>query len=158
MTPLILLTAKGEDEDRILGLEIGADDYITEPFNPREVLARAKAVLRRTPRNDISSEILNFPDLEINIIEHTVKVKDQSVALTQKERELLWFLASQPGKVLSRSQLLEKVWEYAYSGDTRTVDTHVKRLRKKLGLSDDQDFPWDITTVWGIGYKFELKP
>ena len=158
MTPLILLTAKGEDEDRILGLEIGADDYITKPFNPREVVARAKAVLRRTPRNDISSEILNFPDLEINIIEHTVKVKDQSVALTQKERELLWFLASQPGKVLSRSQLLEKVWEYAYSGDTRTVDTHVKRLRKKLGLSDDHDFPWDITTVWGIGYKFELKP
>ena len=101
---------------------------------------------------------MNFPDLEINIIEHTVKVKDQSVALTQKERELLWFLASQPGKVLSRSQLLEKVWEYAYSGDTRTVDTHVKRLRKKLGLSDDHDFPWDITTVWGIGYKFELKP
>ena len=158
MTTLILLTAKGEDEDRILGLEIGADDYITKPFNPREVVARAKAVLRRTPRNDISSEILNFPDLEINIIEHTVKVKDQSVALTQKERELLWFLASQPGKVLSRSQLLEKVWEYAYSGDTRTVDTHVKRLRKKLGLSDDHDFPWDITTVWGIGYKFELKP
>jgi len=157
-TPVILLTAKGEDEDRILGLDIGADDYITKPFNPREVVARAKAVLRRTPRQDFPENILIFPNLEINMSEHTVTVHGTPIALTQKERELLWCLASQPGKVLSRSQLLENVWDYAYSGDTRTVDTHVKRLRKKLGLSDGNEVLWDIKTVWGIGYKFELNP
>ena len=157
-TPVILLTAKGEDEDRILGLDIGADDYITKPFNPREVVARAKAVLRRTPRQEIPDNILTFPNLEINMTEHTVTAYDEVVSLTQKERELLWYLASQPGKVLSRSQLLEQVWDYAYSGDTRTVDTHVKRLRKKLGLSDGSNAPWDIKTVWGIGYKFEMNP
>lgn len=158
-TPVILLTAKGEDEDRILGLDLGADDYITKPFNPKEVVARAKAVLRRTPRQDLPENILTFPDLEINMTEHTVTAYGEAVALTQKERELLWYLASQPGKVLSRSQLLEHVWDYAYSGDTRTVDTHVKRLRKKLGLSDGgAAAPWDIRTVWGIGYKFETTP
>lgn len=158
-TPVILLTAKGEDEDRILGLDIGADDYITKPFNPREVVARAKAVLRRTPRQEIPDNILTFPNLEINMTEHTVIAYDEVISLTQKERELLWYLASQPGKVLSRSQLLEQVWDYAYSGDTRTVDTHVKRLRKKLGLSDGtSNAPWDIKTVWGIGYKFETTP
>ena len=159
-TPVILLTAKGEDEDRILGLEIGADDYITKPFNPREVVARVKAVLRRSPKTVVDHEngILQFPDLVINMVEHTVTAFGEPLALTQKERELLWFLASQPGKVLSRDQLLEKVWDYAYSGDTRTVDTHVKRLRKKLGLSDGVTAPWDIKTVWGIGYKFECQP
>ena len=159
-TPVILLTAKGEDEDRILGLEIGADDYITKPFNPREVVARVKAVLRRSPKtvDDHENGILQFPDLVINMVEHTVTAFGEPLALTQKERELLWFLASQPGKVLSRDQLLEKVRDYAYSGDTRTVDTHVKRLRKKLGLSDGVTAPWDIKTVWGIGYKFECQP
>ena len=159
-TPVILLTAKGEDEDRILGLEIGADDYITKPFNPREVVARVKAVLRRSPKtvDDHENGILQVPDLVINMVEHTVTAFGEPLALTQKERELLWFLASQPGKVLSRDQLLEKVWDYAYSGDTRTVDTHVKRLRKKLGLSDGVTAPWDIKTVWGIGYKFECQP
>ena len=125
--PIIMLTAKDEDDDRILGLEKGADDYITKPFNPREVVARVKAVLRR-------SNLVTF---------------------TTKEFELLYYLACSPGKVFSRNQLLESIWGYTYFGDTRTVDTHIKRIRQKLAIPKDS--PWDIETVWGVGYKFELK-
>ncbi len=155
--PIIMLTAKSEDDDRILGLELGADDYIGKPFNPKEVLARAKAVLRRTVLNEKLTQpegILEFPDLQINLHEYKVLAFGKQVALTVKEMELLWFLAKNAGKVFQRNQLLESVWGYTYYGDTRTVDTHIKRLRYKLGSGESSQ--WDIKTVWGVGYKFEL--
>ncbi|EAX46392.1 two component transcriptional regulator, winged helix family [Thermosinus carboxydivorans Nor1] len=155
--PIIMLTSRTQDDDRIMGLEIGADDYVTKPFNPKEVVARVKAILRRTaaPQQYTQADILRFPELEINMAEHTVIAFGKPVALANKEREVLWQLASHAGKVLSREQLLELVWDYSYCGDTRTVDTHVKRLRKKLGVGPHS--PWDIKTVWGIGYKFEVR-
>jgi len=155
--PIIMLTSRTQDDDRILGLEMGADDYVDKPFNPKEVVARVKAVLRRTaaPQQYVPADIIAFDDLTINMAEHSVSAFGQPVMLTNKEREVLWQLASHPGKVLSREQLLELVWDYSYSGDTRTVDTHVKRLRKKLGSGPHT--PWDIKTVWGIGYKFEVR-
>lgn len=154
--PIILLTARAEDEDRIMGLELGADDYVTKPFNPREVVARVKAVLRRVPDAGFTSaSVLSFPGLEINIAEYTVTSFGQMASLTAKEMELLWHLASHPGRVFSRDQLLEAVWGYSYFGDTRTVDTHIKRIRQKIGAREDT--PWDIKTVWGVGYKFEVK-
>ncbi|CUH95350.1 hypothetical protein P22_1420 [Propionispora sp. 2/2-37] len=155
--PIIMLTARTQDDDRILGLEIGADDYVAKPFNPREMVARVKAVLRRTaaPQQYAPNDSLAFPDLTINMAEHSVTVSGQPVALANKELEVLWQLASHAGKVLSREQLLKLVWDYSYTGDTRTVDTHVKRLRKKLGAGTDT--PWDIKTIWGIGYKFEVR-
>ncbi|MCX7780924.1 MAG: response regulator transcription factor [Negativicutes bacterium] len=155
--PIILLTARAEDEDRIMGLEIGADDYITKPFNPREVVARVKAVLRRSPRDNFATgEVLRFPNLEINMGEYKAVAFDKEIVLTAKEMEVLWYLASHPGRVFSREQLLESVWGYTYYGDTRTVDTHIKRIRQKLGAHEST--PWDIKTVWGVGYKFEVKP
>lgn len=155
--PIIMLTSRTQDDDRIMGLEIGADDYVAKPFNPKEIVARAKAVLRRTsaPQQYAAADIINLPDLTINMAEHSVIAFSHPVALAHKELEVLWQLASHPGKVLSREQLLELVWDYSYSGDTRTVDTHVKRLRKKLGAGPNT--PWDIKTVWGIGYKFEVR-
>ena len=148
--------AKDEDDDRILGLETGADDYITKPFNTREVVARVKAVLRRsgqaTPK---TAERLNFPELMIDLSEYKVVAFGKNVTFTAKEMELLWCLASNPGLVFSRNQLLETIWGYTYYGDTRTVDTHIKRVRHKLDIPKDS--PWDITTVWGVGYKFEVK-
>ncbi|MEG0798212.1 MAG: response regulator transcription factor [Acidaminococcaceae bacterium] len=154
--PIIMLTAKDEDDDRILGLEIGADDYITKPFNTREVVARVKAVLRRsgqvTPRN---TERLTYPDLLIDLSEYKVIAFEKQVTFTAKEMELLWCLASHPGLVFSRNQLLETIWGYTYYGDTRTVDTHIKRVRHKLDIPKDSK--WDITTVWGVGYKFEVR-
>ncbi|HMM22478.1 MAG TPA: response regulator transcription factor [Selenomonadales bacterium] len=155
--PIIILTSRTEDDDRILGLEIGADDYVAKPFNPKEIVARARAVLRRTaaPQQYAAADTVNLPSLSINMAEHSVTAFGHPVALAHKELEVLWQLASHPGKVLSREQLLELVWDYSYSGDTRTVDTHVKRLRKKLGAGPDT--PWDIKTVWGIGYKFEVR-
>ncbi|HMM20234.1 MAG TPA: response regulator transcription factor [Selenomonadales bacterium] len=155
--PIIMLTACGEDDERILGLETGADDYVTKPFNPREVVARVKAVLRRVPeRLPGETDVLRFPDLEINRTEYSVAAFGQTVSLTPKEVELLWFLASHPGRVFSREQLLESVWGYTYCGDTRTVDTHIKRVRQKIEAQESA--PWDIKTVWGVGYKFEVKP
>lgn len=155
--PIILLTARAEDEDRIMGLEIGADDYITKPFNPREVVARVKAVLRRSPDMVFSQhDTLRFDDLEINMGEYKTVAFGREIMLTAKEMEVLWYLASHPGRVFSREQLLESIWGYTYYGDTRTVDTHIKRIRQKLGAKDTT--PWDIKTVWGVGYKFEVKP
>jgi DNA-binding response OmpR family regulator len=154
--PIIMLTARGEDFDKILGLESGADDYITKPFNPKEVTARIKAVLRRV--EDISREpnkVLHYPGLEINLSDYIVKVKGEAAVFTSKEIEILWALANKPGRVFSREQLLELVWGCEYSGDTRTIDTHIKRIRAKLNIQDDN--PWDIKTVWGIGYKFEVS-
>lgn len=154
--PIIMLTSRTQDDDRIMGLEIGADDYVAKPFNPKEIVARVKAVLRRSAAPQYtSSDVLRFPQLEINMAEHSVMAFGNSVALANKEMEVLWQLASHVGKVLSREQLLELVWDYSYCGDTRTVDTHVKRLRKKLGAGPNT--PWDIKTVWGIGYKFEVR-
>lgn len=154
--PIIMLTARAEDEDRIMGLELGADDYITKPFNPREVVARVKAVLRRIPDTEFSKAgILRFTNLEINSNEHTMTVFGQTIPLTAKEIELLWCLASRPGQTFSREMLLEKVWGYTYCGETRTVDSHIKRLRQKLGIKDTS--PWDIQTVWGVGYRFEVR-
>lgn len=154
--PIIMLTSRTQDDDRIIGLEIGADDYVTKPFNPKEVVARVKAVLRRAVSPQYTSaDVLRIPDLEINMTEHTVTAFGKPVALANKEMEVLWQLATHPGRVLNREQLMELVWDYSYCGDTRTVDTHVKRLRKKLGAG--LDTPWDIKTVWGIGYKFEVR-
>ena len=154
--PIIMLTAKDEDDDRILGLEIGADDYITKPFNTREVVARVKAVLRRCGQVTVrTGERLNYPDLMIDLSEYKVVAFGKNVTFTAKEMELLWCLASNPGLVFSRNQLLETIWGYTYYGDTRTVDTHIKRVRHKLDIPKDS--PWDITTVWGVGYKFEVR-
>ena len=155
--PIIMLTAKDSDDDRIMGLEIGADDYISKPFNTREVVARVKAVLRRTNASMSSQnkQVLEYPNLMINLSEYRVVAIGREITFTAKEMELLWCLASNPGIVFSRNQLLEKIWGYTYYGDTRTVDTHIKRVRHKLDIPPDST--WDIMTVWGVGYKFEVK-
>jgi two-component system, OmpR family, response regulator ResD len=154
--PIIVITAKGEDGDRIMGLDIGADDYIVKPFSPGEVMARIRAVLRRL---DVSEEqgkdIIQHPGLLINLSDYEVIIENQPISLTKKEIEILWILASNPGKVFSRDNLLNSVWGYEYFGDARTVDTHIKRLRAKLNIS--AIVSWDIRTIWGVGYKFELK-
>ena len=155
--PVIMLTARTEDEDRIHGLELGADDYVSKPFNPRELVARVKAVLRRAPAREegqLEEDILKFPNLLINRQEYVATSSGNSVQLTAKEMDLLWHMASHPGRVFSREQLLESIWGYEYFGDTRTVDTHIKRIRQKLGVQEDS--LWDIKTVWGVGYKFEV--
>lgn len=154
--PIIMLTAKGEDIDKILGLEIGADDYITKPFNPREVTARIKAVLRRVDDfSNVSNKIISYPGLEINLNDYSVKIDNCPISCTSKEIEILWVMANKPNRVFTREQLLELVWGYEYAGETRTVDTHIKRIRSKLAIKNES--PWDIKTVWGVGYKFEVK-
>lgn len=159
-TPVILITARGEDFERVMGLDIGADDYIVKPFSPNEVMARLRAVLRRMTRSErekISEKnenILNVGNLEINLEEYTLHISGKRIALTKKEIETMWTLASNPKKVFTRDNLLDSLWGYDYIGDTRTVDSHVKRLRAKI---DKVEHPgWDIATVWGLGYKFEL--
>lgn len=151
--PVIMLTARGEAYDRILGLELGADDYITKPFNPRELVARVKAVLRRSRRAGEGGRRLRYRDLVIDLDEFAVFREGRPLSLTRKELELLWLLASEPNRVFSREQLLSRIWGYDYTGDTRTVDTHIKRLRRKLGAGES----WRIGTVWGVGYKFEVE-
>lgn len=152
--PIIMLTAKNEEVDRILGLELGADDYIGKPFSPREVVARIKAISRRVGAvKEQEEHILKFPGMGINLITREVYIEDNLLTLTPKEFELLSMMAGTPGRVFSREQLLESVWGFDYFGDIRTVDTHVNRLRDKLrsaGLSSC------INTVWGVGYKFEV--
>ena len=148
--PIIMLTARGEELDRVLGLELGADDYICKPFSPREMVARVKAVLRRTKQTGEQNTVLSYPGLLIDYSASRVEVEGEEMQLTPKEFELLWFLASHPRRVYSREQLLEHVWGYAYPGDPRTVDTHVKRLREKLKSVRNYIF-----TVWGKGYRFE---
>lgn len=151
--PVIMLTARGEAYDRILGLELGADDYITKPFNPRELVARVKAVLRRSRRAGEGGRRLRYRDLVIDLDEFAVFREGRPLSLTRKELELLWLLASEPNRVFSREQLLSRIWGYDYTGDTRTVDTHIKRLRRKLSAGEN----WRIGTVWGVGYKFEVE-
>lgn len=153
--PIIMLTAKGETFDKILGLDLGADDYVTKPFDSKEVVARVKAVLRRTSGNDENAEkIVKFDKLVINLTNYELIVDGKTVDTPPKELELVYHLASNPNRVYSRDQLLDEVWGFEYYGDSRTVDVHVKRLREKLeGVSDQ----WSIKTVWSVGYKFELK-
>ncbi len=154
--PIIMLTAKGETFDKILGLELGADDYMVKPFDTKELTARVKAVLRRSemktkPSEDKSKQII-LEKLTININNYTVMYNNEKVDMPPKELELLYFLASNPNKVFTRDQLLDRIWGYEYLGDTRTVDVHVKRIREKINETDT----WGIKTVWGIGYKFEV--
>lgn len=149
--PIIMLTAKSEDVDRIIGLELGADDYITKPFNPREVIARVKALLRRVAMSKEykkEKEIIEFDDIIINLKNHTVKKNEKEIPMTPKEFDLLVFLVKNDDQVFSRDKLLSRIWGYEFSGDTRTVDVHVRRLRKKVGENL-------IKTVRGVGYKFE---
>ncbi len=152
--PIIMLTAKGETFDKVLGLELGADDYIVKPFDPKELVARVKAVLRRYERTDFDVKEVVFPNLVINKSTYVVKLNGKEIDLPPKELELLYFLASNPNKVFTREQLLENVWGYDFYGDSRTVDVHIKRLRGKL---DQPGQVWQLKTVWGVGYKFEVK-
>ena len=153
--PIIMLTAKSETFDKVLGLELGADDYITKPFEAKELLARVKAVLRRsgTKEESVSKEVC-FNNLSINIENYELHIKNEQVDAPPKEIELLYFLASNPNRVYTREQLLEEVWGFDYFGDSRTVDVHIKRLREKLEGAEDG---WQLKTVWGVGYKFEIK-
>ena len=154
--PIIKLTAKGETFDKVLGLELGADDYVTKPFDTKEVVARIKAVLRRTaPASDTSDvKEVNYDKLSINLTNYEMKVNGVSVDTPPKELELIYHLASNPNRVFTRDQLLDEVWGFDYYGDSRTVDVHIKRLREKLeGVSDK----WELKTVWSVGYKFETK-
>lgn len=150
--PVLMLTAKGETFDRVLGLELGADDYIVKPFEPKELVARIRAVLRRY-KPQTQKRALEFTDLVIDADSYIVIYKGVNMEMPPKEFELLYFLASNPNKVFTRDQLLYEVWGYDYPGDSRTVDVHVKRLREKLPDHGD----WQIKTVWGVGYKFEVK-
>ncbi|WP_373892676.1 response regulator transcription factor [Virgibacillus natechei] len=160
-TPVIMLTAKGEESNRVQGFETGADDYIVKPFSPREVVLRVKALLRRVSSSSFKDadvearDVLVFPHLTIDHDAHRVTADGMEVALTPKEYELLCFLAKSPDKVFHREQLLKEVWQYEFFGDLRTVDTHVKRLREKLN-SISQEAASMIVTVWGVGYKFEV--
>lgn len=156
--PIILISAKGEDYEKIMGLDIGADDYIVKPFSPSEVMARVRAVLRRMkPMEDSvdnQKEII-IADMRINIEEYSLYIGDKLIKLTKKEIETMWMLASNPNKVFTRDNLLDSLWGYDYYGDSRTVDSHIKRLRAKL---DETEHPlWSIKTIWGMGYKLELE-
>lgn len=152
--PIIMLTAKGETFDKVLGLELGADDYIVKPFESKELVARVKAVLRRYDHKEIDVQEVVYPNLVVNKSNYTVKVNGKELELPPKELELLYFLASNPNKVFTREQLLEHVWGFDFYGDSRTVDVHVKRLREKIEAEDQK---WQLKTVWGVGYKFEVK-
>lgn len=158
--PIIMVTAKGEDYEKIMGLEIGADDYIVKPFSPGEVIARINAVLRRivpndTPSNNTNNDpkIFTFDNLIINLNDFTVSINSQNVSLTKKEIEILWTLANNQKKVFTRDDLLDAIWGFDYFGDSRTVDSHIKRLRSKLDNYPHDN--WGIKTIWGVGYKFE---
>ena len=155
-TPIIMLTAKGETFDKILGLELGADDYVSKPFDTKEVIARIKAVLRRSHEKDKASQIneVRYDKLRINLTNYELEVNGVKIDTPPKELELVYHLASNPNRVYTRDQLLDEVWGFDYYGDSRTVDVHVKRLREKLENVSDE---WSLKTVWGVGYKFEVK-
>lgn len=152
-TPVIMLTAKGEVFDKVLALELGADDYMVKPFDPKELLARVKAVTRRYMADNQSKDVIKYTDLIIDIGAYEVNYKENNVKLAPKELELLHFMASNPNKVFTREQLMYEVWGYDYPGDSRTVDVHVKRLREKIKGGEE----WELQTVWGVGYKFEVR-
>ena len=156
--PIIMISAKGEDYEKIMGLDIGADDYIVKPFSPGEVIARVRAILRRvipleSNNENSSSKVFIFDNLNINLNNFTVTIDTQFVSLTKKEIELLWTIASNPKKVFTRDDLLDSIWGFDYFGDSRTVDSHIKRLRAKLDHYPHEK--WNIKTIWGVGYKFE---
>ena len=154
--PIIMITAKGETFDKVLGLELGADDYVVKPFEPKEIIARIKAVMRRTGKasSDTDKKEVSYDKLTVNMTKYELKVDGKVIDTPPKELELLFHLASNPNRVYTRDQLLDEVWGFEYYGDSRTVDVHIKRLREKLeGVSDK----WSLKTVWGVGYKFEVK-
>lgn len=156
--PIIMLSAKGETFDKVLGLELGADDYMVKPFDSKELVARVKALLRRSSlskdmgNEEEHGEYVSFTDLTINLTNYSVTYQGKNIDMPPKELELLYFLAKSPNQVFTREQLLEQIWGYDYAGDTRTVDVHIKRIREKLEDSSE----WAISTVWGVGYKFEV--
>lgn len=153
-TPVIMLTAKGETFDKVLGFDLGADDYVVKPFDAKEVVARVKAVLRRTHPRTVGEKEVHFDRLSINLTNYQMTVDGRVIDTPPKELELIFHLASNPNRVFTRNQLLDEVWGFDYYGDSRTVDVHVKRLREKLeGVSDE----WALKTVWGVGYKFETR-
>ena len=155
--PIIMITAKGDTFDKVLGLELGADDYIVKPFDTKEVIARIKAIARRVGNSPEESEVkeVRYDKLSVNMTRYELRVDGKVVDTPPKELELLFYLASNPNRVYTRDQLLDEVWGFEYYGDSRTIDVHVKRLREKLeGVSDK----WELKTVWGVGYKFEVSP
>lgn len=154
--PIIMLTAKGETFDKVLSLELGADDYIVKPFEPKELIARIKAILRRSESKSVKNneESVKFDRLEVNLSNYELKINDRILEIPPKELELLYFLVSNPNRVFTREQLLEEVWGFDYFGDSRTVDVHIKRLREKL---ENVEANWQLKTVWGVGYKFEVR-
>ena len=154
-TPIIMLTAKGETFDKVLSLELGADDYLVKPFEPKELIARIKAILRRSDSKSSSDDnkIVTFDKLEVNLVNYELKLDGRILEIPPKELELLYFLVSNPNRVFTREQLLEEVWGFDYFGDSRTVDVHVKRLREKL---EGVEANWQLKPVWGVGYKFEV--
>lgn len=156
--PIMLVTARGEDFERIMGLDIGADDYIVKPFSPSEVMARVRAILRRMTKTDTpsqSGDVLSISNLVINLDEYTIYINGQKISLTKKEIETMWTLAKNPNKVFTRDNLLDSLWGFDYFGDSRTVDSHIKRLRAKLDKVEHPE--WCIKTIWGVGYKFEIE-
>lgn len=153
-TPVIMLTARGDTQDKVAGLEMGADDYIVKPFEMRELLARVRAVLRRVSEKESKQPVLDFDDITIDLSAYTITTGGETMELPPKEMELLHFLASNKNTVFTREQLLEKVWGYNYYGDSRTVDVHINRLREKLPTDSEN---WQLKTIWGVGYKFEVK-
>ena len=155
--PILLVTARGEDFERVMGLDIGADDYIVKPFSPNEVMARVRAVLRRAPKGTAmvqSDKLMQISNLVVNMEEYTATINEKKVALTKKEIETMWILGQNPNKVFTRDNLLDSLWGYDYFGDSRTVDSHIKRLRAKIDKEEHPD--WRIKTIWGVGYKFEI--
>ena len=154
--PIIMVTARGEDFERIMGLDIGADDYIVKPFSPGEVMARVRAILRRIANaDDKVKQIYKFDNININLEDYTLTIDNKNVSLTKKEIEILWTLANNKNRVFSRENLLNSLWGYDYFGDSRTVDSHIKRLRAKIDEHSHKN--WDIKTIWGVGYKFEVN-
>lgn len=156
--PIILITARGEDYDKIMGLDIGADDYIVKPFSPGEVMARLRAVLRRIDpgKEEMDAgQMLSLNNMKVNLDEYSFYVDGERIPLTKKEIETMWILAKNPNKVFTRDNLLDSLWGYDYYGDSRTVDSHIKRLRAKLDTVEHPD--WCIKTIWGVGYKFEIE-
>lgn len=154
-TPIIMLTAKGETFDKVLGLELGADDYMVKPFETKELMARIKAVLRRSESKEkTSTDEVSYDRLSVNLTNYELKLDGKIIEIPPKELELLHFLASNPNRVFTREQLLEEVWGFDYFGDSRTVDVHIKRLREKI---ENIEANWNLKTVWGVGYKFEVR-